>query len=784
MLTQVVNFFRTEKGMRIALIVFPFLLALIFLIYPYFWDKPIVLEIPNSIYIIKNLKLLIKEAPEFTLISQNLYITLDTISKILSDLSSKIILIALLLIFLSIIIAYLVYKNQDYQKCLRLENDLENFKNLLQKNNRNYDIKNQIDIFCQQESEKNPDYSLGKVWIEFTEGLVETDGKYRNTFQAEDFFTEKDIIKPKLDLLEHMPGLCSALGLLFTFVALGEGLGHLKMNGTEIEGIQDFINALSSKFITSIIGLYLALVIDAILVRKFTKSYKNTLFEINTLLNSNFSRITVQELVKDLKKTVVEELPGKIEQLFNANNSSQTILTGLKQVISESVNSSVEGIKTEMDKISQSMQSFSSAGIDGMATQLASIGKDLRESLTQGISKDLEGLKSIFENLPNLINESMREMADSTKQIKSSLEESQQEMSRLIKQVFEEINSKQGDGLNSLLENIVTKNTEIMDKISVHQENMQARQEEAFNSLTTKLADNNDNISKQMQEVVQTIIDNLSQQTNNMTNSLGESTKNLMNDYAQFADRSKSSLDEGYKQIIDNQEAFKQSIIDILNKFDGSFNPLLTELKANVGELSRQTLRLPEELNKSSNSLQESMQALKRILQTDLAEYLQTQSRITQDQSKTLSELGAYLTAISELQKESRQIQDLMTMLVNYQNNFEQNMKNRDFDIKQHLENVTAGIARQRDLIQEHNKSADILKSQYQDINNLIERVSNNFGDMGESLAGSISELKESSNTYHIQLAESSRRALEALTSYAEELRSHLDSKIEGLLQR
>jgi hypothetical protein len=572
---------------------------------------------------------------------------------------------------------------------------------------------------------------------------------------------------------------------LFTFIALGIGLGHLSMDAEkQIVGIDEFINALSSKFITSIIGLYLALAIDGFLVRDFTKSYKNTLFEINTLLNSNFSRITVQELISELNHTVVEELPGKIEQLFNANNSSQTILTGLKQVISESVNSSVEGIKTEMDKISQSMQSFSSAGIDGMATQLASIGKDLRESLTQGISKDLEGLKSIFENLPNLINESMREMADSTKQIKSSLEESQQEMSRLIKQVFEEINSKQGDGLNSLLENIVTKNTEIMDKISVHQENMQARQEEAFNSLTTKLADNNDNISKQMQEVVQTIIDNLSQQTNNMTNSLGESTKNLMNDYAQFADRSKSSLDEGYKQIIDNQEAFKQSIIDILNKFDGSFNPLLTELKANVGELSRQTLRLPEELNKSSNSLQESMQALKRILQTDLAEYLQTQSRITQDQSKTLSELGAYLTAISELQKESRQIQDLMTMLVNYQNNFEQNMKNRDFDIKQHLENVTAGIARQRDLIQEHNKSADILKSQYQDINNLIERVSNNFGDMGESLAGSISELKESSNTYHIQLAESSRRALEALTSYAEELRSHLDSKIEGLLQR
>jgi chromosome segregation ATPase len=266
-----------------------------------------------------------------------------------------------------------------------------------------------------------------------------------------------------------------------------------------------------------------------------------------------------------------------------------------------------------------------------------------------------------------------------------------------------------------------------------------------------------------------------------MTNSLGESTKNLINDYAQFADRSKLSLEEGYKLIVDNQEAFKQSIIDILNKFDGSFNPLLIELKANVGELSRQTLKLPEELNKSSNSLQESMQALKRILQTDLAQYLQTQSRITQDQSKSLSELGAYLTAISELQKENKNIQDLMTSLINYQNNFDNNMKNRDRDLKAHLENITAIMSRQKDLMTAHNQSAEALKIKYDDLNNLSSKLGNNLGNLGESLASSINQLQESSQNYHSQLAEYSKKALEALTNYADEYRAELESKIEGL---
>ena len=697
------------------------------------------------------------------------------------DLTQKIEMIALIGVFLTIVFLYLIHKYQDYKKCTKLKTDLEDFKNLLEANNKNIELKSIVDNFCKQEAERNPDYSLGKVWIEFTEGLVEINGKHRNTFQSEDFFTEKDIIKPKLDLLDHIPSVCSALGLLFTFIALGEGLGHLSMVDGTIKGIEQFINALSSKFVTSIIGLYLAIVIDGIVVRDFSKSYKNTLFEINTLLNSNFNRITVQELIKELNNTVVVELPGKIQGLFDENSSSHNILTGLQKVISETVNSAVSGINQKIETISKAMENFSSAGIEGMATQLATIGEELRTGLTQGLNKDLEGLKNIFESLPNLISESMREMSDSTKQIKTSLEESQQEMSKLIEQVFQEVNSKQGDNLNAMLENIVTKNSEIMDKISVHQETMQARQEEAFGSLTAKLVDNNQNIANQMQEVVKSIINNLTQQTSNMTNSLGESTKNLMNDYADFAGRSKSSLEDGYKQIVDNQESFKQSIIDILAKFDNSFNPLLVELKTSVGELSRQTLKLPEELNKSSESLQVSMQSLKRILETDLAEYLKTQSRITQDQAQTLTDLGSYLTTVFELQKENKNIQELMAKLVDYQNNFEQNMKTRDRDIKTHLEDITAGMSRQKDIMTAHNQSAEALKIKYDDLNNLAGKLGSNFGSLGDALADSVLKLKDSSNEYHSKLADYSKTALEALTNYADGYRNELESKIEGL---
>jgi len=236
------------------------------------------------------------------------------------------------------------------------------------------------------------------------------------------------------------------------------------------------------------------------------------------------------------------------------------------------------------------------------------------------------------------------------------------------------------------------------------------------------------------------------------------------------------------------ETAFKQSIVEILAKFDDSFNPLLVELKTSVGELSRQTLRLPEELNKSTDSLQVSMQALKRILETDLAEYLKTQSRITQDQAQTLTDLGSYLKTVFELQKENKNIQELMAKLVDYQNNFEQNMKTRDRDIKTHLEDITAGMSRQKDIMTAHNQSAEALKTKYDDLNNLTSRIGNNldglrnsFGALGDTLADAIFKLKESSNDYHSNLSEYSVKALQALTGYAEELSADLSGKIEGL---
>ena len=151
--------------------------------------------------------------------------------------------------------------------------------------------------------------------------------------------------------------------------------------------------------------------------------------------------------------------------------------------------------KIKMLKVSDSMKDFSSAGINGMSEHLSTIGQELRESLTKGLNNDLEALKSTMEKLPEIMESLLSDMSKSTAEMKLSLSDSQREMSALVKNLFEEIHSKQGSNLNQLLENIMTKNQELSTNLAQQQEDMQRRHAESTQLITNKLFELTENSS-------------------------------------------------------------------------------------------------------------------------------------------------------------------------------------------------------------------------------------------------------------------------------------------------
>ena len=125
--------------------------------------------------------------------------------------------------------------------------------------------------------------------------------------------------------LEHVPGVYILIGLLFTFIALTAGLSELiydESSKTIAEGLGAFINALSSKFITSIIGLAIAILFDAVMLRRIRASFHDLHQRTISNINKNFRRLTSQHLLFTMKNSI-EEIPDKIEKLFEKSSEGK-----------------------------------------------------------------------------------------------------------------------------------------------------------------------------------------------------------------------------------------------------------------------------------------------------------------------------------------------------------------------------------------------------------------------------------------------------------------------------
>ena len=82
---------------------------------------------------------------------------------------------------------------------------------------------------------------------------------FHNSIQAETFFTHENVCHEIPGWLSSVPGILTGAGLLGTFLALLCGLGELHVDGGNVKGIEPFINSLSGKFSSSIVGLFCAI---------------------------------------------------------------------------------------------------------------------------------------------------------------------------------------------------------------------------------------------------------------------------------------------------------------------------------------------------------------------------------------------------------------------------------------------------------------------------------------------------------------------------------------------
>ena len=649
--------------------------------------------------------------------------------------------------------------------------DLKAFYQLIKESHSSYELKAKINkYFDEPYSETNLQssmyISLEHAWKEFSEGVHEYKEQLMNVYQAEDFFKVNTIVSPYVFRLKHYPSFFTSTGLLFTFIALTAGLSVVRQEagGGDITGLDDFINALSAKFITSIVGLILAINAEITIKNKEHEMHE-TLSSIIYELNRNFRRLTTQDLLIVMQKDI-KQIPGQIESYFHKTKGTGSILENIEKSIEESVKNAVSDIKNEtsgvknlvtdikdeMFKVSDSMKDFSAAGLNGMSEHLGTIGQELRESLTKGLNSDIEALKTTMEKLPEIMESLLGDMSKSTAEMKLSLSDSQREMSDLVKNLFEEIHNQQGSNLNQLLENIMLRNQELTANLVTQQDEMQRKHTEGMQFITNKIFE-------------------LSEANSKLSSELLFEMKNI------FENSSRSFQEDHYKIQQENTNVHESQIRNLESTFSSSLTslkdnlePILHELKANIDILSRQALAMPEQLNNAQAQLNNAFDKLTNLLNNEFSYFVTKQNELTSAQRASLSDLNEYLKRVSALREESIKIQNSMDKLIELQNKIISVSDQKDRDFKEQLNSLRIAMQEQKNLISEHQAASDKLHKDYEAINRLTTDITGEFSKVGESMATSINRVKDAGQGYFDNFSKSHSEAIELLKSFVSDM--------------
>lgn len=455
--------------------------------------------------------------------------------------------------------------------------------------------------------EINPE--IRECWEEYKENLLlesldNGEVLYTNTLQAEHFFTGHFIFHGLPSITKSLPGIATGLGLLGTFVALLCGLAELNMVGSEVKGIEPFINALSGKFLSSIAGLITALGLTFYINCWRKEQLDKNLHALQHQLNVLIPRKSPESILLELKKglgrvsnavghlanDMAEKLPqvindtlgGDMQSLLQAINSLGHATEALKEVSSsqmketllsvQAIRDNVEGLKSQnSDAITESIRGLMDEFKQGFHQSASSEMQQLTENLGQA-AQFLKGMEVSREqeiHRQQLMDERLRQLVESLQEAsqnqQAQVHAGTEQMQSLLQQVVEQSRQMNEQGAQSVQE-------QLRALISQSQEQGQAWQQQIQTLVEQTLG--------QFQNGSQQQVEQLSRQSGEMAQRLDGLLSRLDESGQQQQANTKQALAAMQSQLAGSAETYNQQAQQRQSEMNDAVEQALTRLAA------------------------------------------------------------------------------------------------------------------------------------------------------------------------------------------------------------
>lgn len=266
-----------------------------------------------------------------------------------------------------------------------------------------------------------PDLSVFREqWAEYREAFVEDDGLAANTLSFRHFLDDEEFLQAvrwsrmgwtfHFPLVRTLPGIATGLGLLGTFLGIAGGLGDLALNQHDAEAVMtslpEVIGALSSAFVTSILGVLLALYITMWGHRK-ESHLLDSLYAFREALDRRVPRITSEKLLqasneqlvrmgrdaedsRTYLQTIANDMSGKIGEEFDKV---------LQNHLVPALNAMNEMMRRQMDSVTQESAEVARRFAGEAVGQIAGALRESFDGFNQQIEASANKIEAVSDSL-------------------------------------------------------------------------------------------------------------------------------------------------------------------------------------------------------------------------------------------------------------------------------------------------------------------------------------------------------------------------------------------------
>jgi hypothetical protein len=268
-----------------------------------------------------------------------------------------------------------------------------------------------------------------KEWWLTVEGNLQryfrSDGKERwyATNVAREVFPYEEMFAG-YDEASHqaVPGLLTALGLLGTFVALLIGLAHLEYTDKAVTGLKELINALSGKFLTSVLALA-ASVLFVIVERFICEASLEKLYaKICRHFDHVFPRIRPERILADIQLSsgqqaaslanISSDLVGQFTGAFRTQ-IVPSLADGLAQQLTAQLLPAVQKMEGALERLESQKQDSVVGEIRNLVTvletsitrALTDMGRQFHEQLSGSANSEFAAAQTSLANTSQMLGQ-------------------------------------------------------------------------------------------------------------------------------------------------------------------------------------------------------------------------------------------------------------------------------------------------------------------------------------------------------------------------------------------